>query len=121
MNLCWVTIKVLDMGKSLNFYQDVLGLTLNNRVEIGGGNELAFLNTGITQLELTYSPDTKIVDLGQDISIGLEVDSVEKWIDNLKEKKIEVISEIIEPNPFTKFFFIKDPNGLTIQLVENID
>lgn len=120
MNLCWVTIKVLDMDKSLAFYQQTLGLSLNNRVEIGGGHELAFLNAGTVQLELSSSPETKNIDLGQDISIGLEVDSVEKWMNDLKDKEVEVISDIVSPNPSIKFFLIKDLNGLTIQFVENI-
>jgi len=38
----------------------------------------------------------------------------------VKEKGIDIKSEISQPNPHIKFFYILDPNGLKIQLVENI-
>jgi lactoylglutathione lyase len=38
-----------------------------------------------------------------------------------KDKGIPVESGPVQPNPHVKFFFIKDPNGMKIQLVENIN
>jgi lactoylglutathione lyase len=38
----------------------------------------------------------------------------------VNEKGLEVVSGPFQPNPFIKFFFIKDPNGVNIQFVENL-
>ncbi|MNN74202.1 hypothetical protein D3C81_1903730 [compost metagenome] len=46
------------------------------------------------------------------------MESLEKTIDYLKENNIELESPIISPNPMTRFFFVKDPNGIQIQFVE---
>ena len=37
----------------------------------------------------------------------------------VKEKDIPIIRGPISPNPHVRFFFIKDPNGIEVQLVEN--
>ena len=34
--------------------------------------------------------------------------------------KIKVEEGPIQPTPYVRYFFIKDPNGMKIQLVENI-
>jgi lactoylglutathione lyase len=40
-------------------------------------------------------------------------------IEVIKEKGLEVESGPFQPNPHIKFFHVKDPNGVSIQLVEN--
>jgi len=41
-------------------------------------------------------------------------------ISDLKEKGIDIHSGPFQPNPDIKFFYLLDPNGLKVQLVENI-
>jgi len=38
----------------------------------------------------------------------------------VKEKGINTESGPVQPSPHIKFFFIKDPDGMNIQLMENI-
>lgn len=52
------------------------------------------------------------------ISMGFQVDSLEDTINKLKEYGIDHIGEILEPNPQVRFFFMKDPDGYSIQFVE---
>jgi lactoylglutathione lyase len=47
------------------------------------------------------------------------VESIDKMINFIKEKGLEIHSGPFQPNPSTKFFYVKDPNGLKIQFVEN--
>lgn len=61
-----------------------------------------------------------ISKVGGDISWSFEVDSLDKALALVKEKGIKVDSDPIQPTPHIRFFFIKDPNGMKIQLAENI-
>ena len=46
-----------------------------------------------------------------------EHDLLEETMDLLNQRNIEYVGPI-QPNPNTKFIFIKDPNGMKVQLVE---
>jgi len=108
------------MEESLKFYQEIVGLKLERRFEAGPGVEIAFLGDGETKIELICNEENKNVNLGEDISLGFEVDSVDDMMALVKEKGIAVHSGPFQPNPHIKFFFVLDPNGLRIQFVENI-
>ncbi|MHC1719546.1 MAG: VOC family protein [Clostridiaceae bacterium] len=120
MKFCWCTLTVKNMEESINFYQNIVGLKLDKRYPAGPGMEIAFLGDGETKVELIFNPAVKEVNIGNDISLGFEVDSVENMLNFIKEKGIEIHSGPFQPSPHVKFFFIKDPNGLKIQFVENI-
>ena len=120
MKFCWSTLMVNNLDESLTFYQDILGLNVNRRFIAGPCVEIAFLGDGDTKIELICDKSIKKVNLGQDISLGFIVSSVNETLNFIKEKGIDIKGEIIQPNPHIKYFYILDPNGLKIQLVENI-
>ena len=120
MKFCWSTLSVKNMEESLEFYTEIVGLTVGQRFKAGPGTEIAFLGDGETKVELICHQDKNDVQVGSDISWGFEVKSVDEMIDFVKNKGIEIESGPIQPNPHTKFFFIRDPNGLSIQFVENM-
>lgn len=120
MKFCWTTLKVKNMDESLNFYQEVVGLEVDKRFNAGPGTEITFLGDGETKVELICEENSKDVSIGQDISLGFEVESVDEMIKFVKEKGIPVHSGPFEPNSHIRFFYIMDPNGLKIQFVENI-
>lgn len=120
MKFCWSTLNVRNMEESLKFYEEVVGLTLNRRFKAGPGMEIAFLGEGETKVELICSGDSDDIKIGQDISWGFEVESVDEMMNFIKEKGIAIESGPFQPNPHTKFFHITDPNGLRIQFVENM-
>lgn len=118
MSFLWTTLYVKDMEESLSFYQDILGLSIANRFQARPGVEIVFLGDGETKVELIWDQEKKNPSMGQDISLGFQVDSLADQLEFIKEKGIPILRGPIEPNPSTKFFFISDPNGLTIQFVE---
>ncbi|SHJ65384.1 VOC family protein [Parasporobacterium paucivorans] len=120
MKFCWSTIQVKDMDESLRFYEDIIGLKVNRRFKAGPGIEIVFLGDGETKIELVCDENGKDVNIGTDISWGFEVESVEEKMDFVRAKGISIESGPFQPNPHVKFFYIKDPNGLKIQLVENV-
>lgn len=120
MKYCWTTINVSDMDKSLEFYRDIIGLELNRRFKPNEEMEIAFLGDGETQIELIFNKNITTTGFGLDISLGFVVESVSQFMEELKTKKIEIHSGPFQPNPYIRFFFIVDPDGLKIQFVENI-
>lgn len=118
MKFCWSTLSVKNMEESLRFYQEIIGLKLNRREQAGPGVELAFLGDGDTEIELISVACKKEIQVGQDISWGFEVESLDQLLDLMKEKEIPLLSGPYQPNPHIRFFYILDPNGLKIQFVE---
>jgi lactoylglutathione lyase len=108
------------MDESLNFYTEVLGLTLLDRRPAGPQMELAFLGDGETKLELVCNQAVTSFDMGQSISLGFSVASVDQSMATLTEKGIAIHSGPFQPAPYIRFFFILDPNGLKIQLIEHL-
>lgn len=120
MNFLWCTIHVKDMEQSVKFYEEIVGLTIDRRYPAGPGREIVFLGEGSTKVELICDKSHPAGDDFGDISIGFEVQSVDKMVEFVKGKGIKIHRDIYKPNPNIKFFYIKDPNGLDIQFVENI-
>lgn len=120
MRFCWSTLRVNNMEESLKFYEEIVGLKLDTRFKAGPDMEIAFLGDGETKIELICNENRKEVKIGEDISWGFEINSVDKMIEKLKEQGIAISEGPIQPNPHVKFFYVFDPNGLKIQFVENI-
>ncbi len=120
MEFCWVTINVKDMEKSLDFYQEIIGLNISRRMKPNPDMEIIFLGSGETQIELIYNKKVDDITMGKDISLGFVVDSIERMMEILKKNNIAIHSGPFQPNPSIKFLYILDPNGVKIQLVENI-
>lgn len=120
MKFCWTTINVINMNESVEFYQEIVGLELNRRFDAGQGIEIAFLGNGETKVELICNAENKEIDIGKDVCLGFEVDSVDDMMTYIKEKGLSVLEGPYQPNPNIRFFYILDPNGLRIQFVENI-
>ena len=118
MKFCHVTISVKNLEESLKFYRDLLSLPVNRRFSTGANSEIAFLGIGETEVELICSGDKKDISVGQDISIGFEVPSIENMMGFLQQNGFSA-SEVSQPNPSTKFFFVNDPDGVRVQFIEH--
>ena len=119
MKFGWTTIRVNNMEESLKFYQEIVGLTIDRRFHAGLETEIVFLGDGETKIELIATQQGDVVNIGQDISLGFEVDSVDEMMAFVKEKGIDIHSGPFEPTPHVKFFYVLDPNGLKIQFAEH--
>ena len=119
MKFCWSTLTVKNMEESLKFYQEIVGLTIDRRFQAGPGMEIAFLGSGETKVELIHDSNDTEINMGESISLGFQVNSVDEMIVFVKEKGLQIHSGPFQPNPYVKYFFILDPNGLKIQFVES--
>ncbi len=120
MKFCWTTINVSDMAKSLSFYQEIIGLELNKRFKPDSEMEIAFLGKGETQIELICNEKNTDILYGKDISLGFVIESTSLFTDFLTSRGVTLHSGPFQPNPHIRFIYIQDPDGLKIQLVENI-
>lgn len=105
------TLHVTDYDRSLKFYTEEIGLPVVSEFTNPRGVRIAMLGEG-THLELV-GDGRESVDYSA-ISIGFIVEGAGEKAAALDEKYIGPIS----PNPRTTFYFIRDPDGFTVQLVE---
>lgn len=117
MKFNWVTFKVSCMDKSLAFYHEMLELEIALQFEANDQQMVMLGKADEPKIELIYDKNAKIEHPGQGVSIGLEIDELDKMIDKLKKNGQTVIGPIA-PSPHIRFFFVNDPDGYTVQLVE---
>jgi lactoylglutathione lyase len=117
MNFSWVTLHVKDIEKSLEFYQGLLNLPINSRFNTNGVEIVMLGEDGKAKIELLQDGKSHITNGAAGVSIGLEVDSLDKSIEYMKSKQIPVLGPF-SPSPHISFFFIKDPDGVSVQLLE---
>ena len=121
MKFCWVTIHVENLEKSLHFYQDILGLPLLRRFSSRGIVEIAMLGEeDMPKMELICNPSDHEEKSAAGISIGFEVASLDEAMEHMKSNRIQILGDPMSPNPSMRFCFVLDPDGHTVQLVENI-
>lgn len=106
---------VVDLGKSMKFYQQTLGLNEVSRKE-GQGFTLVYLGDGQTdfQLELTYLHNrTEPYDLGEcEFHLAFVVD------DFAAMHKLHLeIGCICYENDSMGIYFIEDPDGYWLEIV----
>ncbi len=118
MKFLWTTIPVSDMEKSLKFYSEFMGLGPVAKMGVPSHQVVMLGNDGETKLELIYEPGRALPENpGGTVTTGFAPDDLDAFIAKLGEMGIPAVGPIA-PSPGIRFFFIKDPDGYTIQLVE---
>ena len=115
MKMVHVTIFTGCLEESIKFYEDVVGLKIQNDLR-QFGEKIVFLakDEGDTQVELIDDPQNAYK--GSGISMGFHVDDVEAKREEILAKGLNP-TPMIAPNPHVKFFFVEDPNGVTVQFI----
>lgn len=117
MGFDFATIYVPDLERSLRFYRDLLGLAVIRRHPIEDG-ELAFLGVaGQPSLEIIGGPAQAGHTYGG-FSIGIAVASLEEATEKLAKAGHPVIRGPFSPGPGVRFSFVKDPDGIEVELIE---
>ncbi|NLT14525.1 MAG: VOC family protein [Clostridiales bacterium] len=119
MKFRWGTLLVRNMEESLKFYTEIIGLEISARDNPMPGLEIAFLGSGDTLVELVCSAEAKDAVVGDAVSWGFEVASLDDALRMVREKGIPLHSGPVVRSS-VKYFFILDPNSLKIQLKETI-
>ncbi|MCI7343489.1 MAG: VOC family protein [Fusobacterium necrophorum] len=112
---------VMDLAKSLQFYEEALGLKERRRKEATDGSYIiVYLGDGITEfeLELTWLRDRKEkYNLGdEEFHLAFRVDDYEAAYQKHKE-----MGCIVYENPGMGIYFITDPDGYWLEIVSTRD
>lgn len=122
------SIRTSNMGRSIDFYTRLLGLTLLSRREIPQNNaEIAFLRDpqakGAT-LELTFYRNQKMFDQPDYENrvfdhLAFEIKSMRQTIETMRKEKVTITDEPFKLTPTGSFIaFVEDPDGTLIELIE---
>lgn len=124
MRMLHTMIRVGDLAKSIDFYTNVLGMTLLRQKDYPEGRfTLAFVSyqdeADGAALELTYNWDTSSYMLGDGYGhIALAMDDVYAACDRIRERGGKITRE---PGPMkhgsTILAFVEDPDGYKIELL----
>jgi lactoylglutathione lyase len=115
-------IRVMDLEKSLKFYQDALGLVEAKRLDYPEDEfTLVYLSdkTGQYELELTYNynPEKPYV-IGNGFShIAVAVDDLEGSRKRHQEMGYKVTDLMGLPGEAPMFYFVTDPDGYEIEVL----
>lgn len=115
MQFLWCSLYVRDIDASIHFYEQIVGLHVIRRFNEPGA-KLAFLGEGETKLELIQGKNEPGSGVG--FSIGFKVESLDEKMASIKAQGIAIHSGPFAPSPRTRFFFVADPDGALVQLVE---
>lgn len=122
MKFLHTMVRVLDIEKSLKFYQEVLGLKVDRTMELKDAT-LYFLKDGVSdvEIELTYNhtPPEGGYELGRNFGhFAFAVDCMDEFTKTLQKNNLDYTRAPFEIKPGLKIAFITDPDGMAIELIE---
>ncbi len=117
-------IRVLDENRSVDFYTRAFGLTIAGRFGFDGFTLVYLRNPEADfELELTINHDRK-----EPYELGNGYGHLALAVDNIESEHARFVSEGFKPNPvkefnregklLAKFFFVEDPDGYKIEVLQ---
>ena len=122
-----IGMSVSDLDRSIAFYRDLLGLTVKLRKTQRNGGEVAFLEAGGGQLELSQSaaPVAPAADVAAGQAglkhVTLAVDDVDATFRRLVAAGVppmEQPRDAYNSEMLRRLAFVRDPDGIAVELVE---
>jgi len=112
-----ISLRVKDFSPSLRFYTELVGLTVMKQFDANGGN-VAYLADaeGETEVELIAMPEGQTFE-----GKGMFLCFAAKELEPLHQKAIDMgyaPSPIRQPEPTAKYFYVYDPDGISVQFRE---
>ena len=129
VNINHIGIVVNDIGKSLQFWQDILGIDLEYLESVPSFNvDLAFLPIDKTRIELLKPTSTQSNEYYEFLQsrgpgfhhICLEVDNINEMLEKLKSHNVKLKNDTAIELPGRKLAFLEPEgcDGVIIELYE---
>ena len=129
VNIDHIAVVVEKNDKSLNFWQNILGIDLDYTESVPSMNiELAWLPVGKTRIELieaTTETDNEYYDFLKKNGPGMhhicvEVDNIDEMMTTLKENNIKLKDQVPQQLPGRKIAFLEPEScdGVVVELYE---
>ena len=116
-----IGIKSSDVDRSLRFYTDILGLEMQEELEIMGKRFYFVGNDTVSiEIEAGNPGDTQVdprIQTGL-YHLAFTVDDVEGLVDRLKSEGIPIALEPMSTRSDRIVAFVEDPDGAFIQLIQ---
>ncbi len=120
MRFAYTGIEVKNMDESIRFYTEMLGMELLDRHPIPqSGGEVAALKSKDSEqlLELNFYPDSRY-DVGSELDhLAFEVGDVQGEMQRLQSQGA-IMARSLEVRSRYIVGFMKDPNGIWIELFQ---
>lgn len=115
MHIKHVTLRVKDLEQSIWFYKTITDLNISRRFKADPA-EIAFLSSGSgeTEIELLHIPQGQTYE-GKGMFICFETDLLSEKHQLAQDKGLNP-SPIQDPGDRTCYFYVYDPDGVSIQL-----
>ena len=104
------------MEESKAFYANFLGLTM--KMDMGWIVTFVSETYNNAQISILHTKNMVIENSG--ISITIEVSDIDKIYTKAIKNKIKVTYDLTEEDWGVRRFFVKDPNGITINIMSHI-
>ncbi len=112
-----ISLRVKDFDKSMNFYQKLAGLKVIHQFESNGGKVAYLANEeGETEIELIALPEGQNFE-GKGLFLCFAASDLEAVHKIAAEEGFNP-SDIRNPEPTAKYFYVYDPDGLSVQFRE---
>ena len=125
MKVAFTTIEVEDLEASVNFYTRILGLKEVKRFSPHPALNFVFVqgeDGGVIQLTKNSNASKEApTETNALKAVGIQVENLKGLVSSLKENNVEFNPKLIEAPTGIKMLFIKDPNGITIELIEGFE
>jgi lactoylglutathione lyase len=124
MKMIHSMIRVRDLETSIKFYETAFGLRVKERAEFTSFTLVYLGNEGGFELELTWNADRSApYDLGNGYGhLAFVADDLQGCHARLERAGMSpqpIKSMDHDGRPFARFFFISDPDGYKIEVLEN--
>ncbi len=115
MHIKHVALRVNNLEESIKFYETITELTISRRFKAEPG-EVAFMTNGNgeTEIELISMPQGETFE-GKGMFICFETDKLDEMHKLAQDRGLNP-SDIQNPDIQTRYFYVYDPNGVSVQL-----
>ena len=105
-----------DIEKSKQFYTEFLGMDV--AMDLGWIVTFASNENTTAQISIFSNNENKPLN-NSAIFLSIEVSNIDNWLERAKKHKIEIVYPITNEDWGVRRFFIKEPNGATINLLSH--
>ena len=116
MKIKHITINTSNLTESITFYQKAMGMVISNDLRLTANLPIVFMGNTDDDVMIELIENKEAAYKGEGISIGFHFEDIVNMHERLKKEGFQP-TEFISPVPGVQFFFVKDPNGVNLQVI----
>lgn len=124
MNIEHIALNIKNPQQMAAWYRDNLGFKILQSMDISPFAHFILDASGHIMLEIFKLPNKKIPNYKSldpaIFHIGFSVDNIEKTLNHLTKRGATVVEKLITNSAGNKVAMLKDPWGLSIQLIKRV-